>query len=53
VSTYNKAFAVRDWFENGDGRTFRGADVAILVDADMILMQAFDDRNLPDADLIQ
>lgn len=39
TSTYNKAFAIRDWFENGDGRTLRAEDVVVLLDGDMILTQ--------------
>eukprot|EP00976_Prorocentrum_cordatum_P091261 1188452-Prorocentrum_minimum.AAC.8 len=49
----SEAFAVRDWFENGDGSTFRDDDVVILTDADMIMMQSFDNPTIPDAEIIR
>ena len=52
TSTYNKAFAIRDWFENGDGRTLQPEDVVVLLDGDMILTQALDSPALSDHDAI-
>jgi hypothetical protein len=49
VSTYNKAFAMKDFFENGLGARLLDDTVVVLLDADMILLNALDSPDLADA----